>query len=108
MKTYTLDDGSGTYITYALKRKNYDDLIITNVLVPRILVLVALPKQLNEWMTLSPEQLVLKRCAHWVSLFGNPESANAATVTVRVPRDNLLTPEALCDMMQKINDKGAL
>jgi hypothetical protein len=32
---------------YALKRKNYDDLILTDVLCPRILILILLPKNLT-------------------------------------------------------------
>jgi hypothetical protein len=108
MKTTSTDDGSGGAISYPLKRKNYDDLILMDVLVPRILVLVTLPDNIEEWLSLSVEELVLRRCGYWVSLAGNPESDNVATVTVYVPRVNLLTPHAIQQMMSDINDGVAL
>ncbi len=48
MKTWTGDDCSSDPIRYPLKRKNYDDLILTDVLAPRILVLVTIPKDVGE------------------------------------------------------------
>ncbi len=106
MKTWTGDDGTGEAMRYPLKRKNYHDLIIADTLVSRILVLVTLPHDLGEWMSLLPDQLVLRRCGYWVSLFGRPPSDNEISVTVPVPRTNLLTPEALQGMMQRISDGG--
>jgi len=106
MKTTITDDGGGDTISYALKRKNYDDLIPENLLSPRILVLVTLPRDLSDWLTMSPAQLVLYRCANWVSLRGLPASSNANNVTVHVPRANLFTPESVVIMMQTINSGG--
>lgn len=108
MKTTSTGDGGGDDIRYPLKMKNYKDLILTNVLAPRILVLVALPANMEEWLSLTAEQLVLRRCGYWVSLAGKPESANETSVTISVPRENLLTPEAVHWMMHKINEGGAL
>lgn len=107
MKTWTGDDGTGEAMRYPLKRKNYDDLVIADTLVSRILVLVTLPEDLGEWMSQSPEQLVLRRCGYWVSLFGRPPSDNETSVTVPVPRTNLLTPEVLQGMMRRISEGGS-
>ncbi|MGL4960612.1 MAG: DUF4365 domain-containing protein [Inquilinus sp.] len=108
MKTWTGDDGTGDIIRYPLRRKNYDDLILTDVLAPRILVLVTLPDDLKEWMCLSPDQLLLRRCGYWASLAGQPPSDNETSITVSVSRANLLTVEALRDLMERINEGGAL
>jgi hypothetical protein len=108
MKTTATADDSDRVIRYPLKKKNYNDLILTNVLAPRILVLVTLPTDMEEWFSLTAEQLVLKRCAYWITLAGQPESDNEKSVTVSVPRENLLTAEALQMMMNKINEEGAL
>jgi hypothetical protein len=108
MKTTTMDQGGdGADIRYPLKRKNYDDLII-EAFSPRILVLVALPREIDAWLSQTPEQLVLRRCAYWVSLAGKPQSDNESSVTVSLPRTNLLTVQTLQEMMQRINEKGAL
>jgi hypothetical protein len=108
MKTWTGDDGSTDPIRYALKVKNYDDLIAADVLCPRILVVVTVPESPDHWLTLSPEQLALRRCAYWVSLAGPPPSENETTVTISVPRENLLTVAALESMMRRINEVCAL
>ena len=108
MKTWSGDDCSSDPIRYPLKRKNYDDLILTDVVVPRILVLVTIPKDIGEWTAWSAEQLTLRRCGYWMSLAGLPQSDNETTVTVSVPRANVLTAEALKDMMQRVNDRGSV
>ncbi len=106
MKTTTIDYDGDT-IPYPLKVKNYNDLIITDILVPRILVLVLLPPQVEEWLTLSQTELILRRCCYWTSLRGQPRSDNQYTVTVPIPRSNMFTVEALCRMMVQINEGGA-
>jgi hypothetical protein len=108
MKTTITDDGDGANISYALKRKNYDDLILTDLTDPRILVLVILPRNIEEWLTLSPEQLVLRRCGYWVSLCGNPSTENENTVTVHIPRANMFTAAKLQNMMHRIDEGGVL
>jgi hypothetical protein len=60
MKTWNGDDRASDPIRYPLKRKNYDDLILTDVLAPRIFVLVTIPQDIGDWMTLSAEQLILR------------------------------------------------
>lgn len=107
MKTWIGDDEKGREIRYPLKRKNYDDLILEDVLAPRVLVLVTVPRDISDWIVLSPQQLILRRCGYWVSLAGQPPSDNDTSVTVSVPRANALTVEALQGLMQRINEGGA-
>src|SRR5215469_9173866 len=101
MKTTIIIDEKldGDVIRYPLKRKNYDDLIMVNLLSPRILIVVTLPRDIEEWLSLSPEELVLRRCAYWVSLAGQQPSENETNVTVTLPRVNLFTVDALRSMM---------
>jgi hypothetical protein len=107
MKSTIHAEGDETRIRYALNRKNYDDLILQEVAVPRILILVIVPANVAEWMYLSTEQLVLLRGAYWISLVGKPESNNDISVTVSVPRANLFTVEGLRGIMMRINEGGA-
>jgi Domain of unknown function (DUF4365) len=107
MKTTTTTDGDGDTIQYPLKVKNYNDLIITDILAPRILILVLLPPHIDEWLAVSPTELILRRCSYWTSLRGRPTSDNEYTVTVPIPRANIFTVDALCRMMAQINEGGA-
>jgi hypothetical protein len=108
MKTVLLDDENLEIIPYPLKRKNYDDLILTDILVPRILVLVTLPTDIAEWLVLSPRELLLRRCAYWKSLAGFPASDNQISVTVHVSTGQPFSVEQLCQMMQKLSQGSAL
>jgi hypothetical protein len=56
------DDWRGDEIRYPLKRKNYDELILSEAFTPRILVLVTSPRDIREWLSLSPDPLILRRC----------------------------------------------
>ena len=107
MKTTTAIDGSGNPIQYRLKVKNYNDLVLTDILAPRILVLVLLPSNVEEWLDMSPTALILHCCSYWTSLRGQLTSDNEYTVTVPVPRSNMFTVEALGGMMAQINEGGA-
>ncbi len=106
MKTTADDNDTGEFISYALKRKNYDDLIPVDVLSPRILVLVRLPSDVGRWLSLAPTQLVLNHCAYWLSLRGMPPTDNKTAVTVHIPRKNLFTPESLQTIMNLVNEDG--
>jgi Domain of unknown function (DUF4365) len=55
-------------IHFPLPAKNYEDLIPANLAVPRILVVVIVPKLTSDWFTLSDESLILRNCAYWASL----------------------------------------
>jgi hypothetical protein len=108
MKSTRTDDREATAIRFPLRRKNYDDLILTDVSCPRLLVLVLVPPEVETWMVQTAEQLVLRRCGYWLSLAGLPPSDNDSTITVSVPRANILTVTALNSLMQRANDGEAL
>lgn len=101
-------DVEDDFIRYDLKRKNYDDLILTDLFTPRLLVLVLVPKDITAWLTLAPDQLILRRCAYWISLAGNPPTTNETAVRVSVPRANLFNVASLEGLMQRANDQEIL
>lgn len=109
MKSRRVEEADGdAVIRYDLKRKNYDDLILTDILSPRLLVLVLVPQDVDAWLELTPEQLVLRRCAYWACLAGQPPTTNESTVRVSVPRSNLLNVTSLKGLMQRANDQEPL
>jgi hypothetical protein len=89
--------------TYILKKKNYDDLRIETQ-VPRILVVLRLPKSESEWLNISAEELVIRRAAYWVSLRDKPEVPNEDSVTVYIPMENMFDIACLRDLMEKARD----
>jgi Domain of unknown function (DUF4365) len=106
VKSTSNGSGSETAIPYPLKRKNYDDLILSDLLTPRVLVLVLVPPDPQAWLSASPEAFVLRHCAYWASLRGLPATSNESSVTVHVPRANLFDRAGLDGLMRAINEGG--
>jgi Domain of unknown function (DUF4365) len=64
---------------------------------PTYLVVFHMPGSESEWLDVTPESLILRRCLRFVSLRNAPETANQ-TITMYVPERNVLTPDALRDL----------
>ena len=92
------------HVTYPLKLKNYDELRPVNVLVPRILIVVHVPDRVGDWLGHSEAELAMRHCGYWLSLRGQPATANTTNVTVQFPRTNQFTVANLQGIMQRIGD----
>jgi hypothetical protein len=97
-----------TVVQYDLAAKNYDDLRDLEAGCPRILVLLILPDDENQWTEQTEEQLLLRHAAYWISLRGREPSANSRTVRLAIPRANLLTITALQALMQRVRRRQPL
>jgi uncharacterized protein DUF4365 len=86
--TINLGDAVDGVFRFPLKRRNYD-LLREQTQVPRLLVILDLPKEEKHWLSVTPEELVLRRCAFWASLAGLPDTDNRESVTVSIPSANL-------------------
>ncbi|KKZ14065.1 MAG: hypothetical protein TH68_05765 [Candidatus Synechococcus spongiarum 142] len=86
----------------SLSIKNYNDLR-KETQTPRLLVMLELPQDESDWMMVTPEKLILRRRAYWLSLQGGEhgEVSNKTKVTVRVPVGNVLDVEMLQTLMEK-------
>jgi hypothetical protein len=89
-----------------LKLKNYDDLREPTE-VKRILVVVLVPDDLADYLAESENELAMRRCGYWYSLRGMAGTANQTGETVRIPRAQAFTVEALRGIMRRIG-QGAL
>lgn len=95
------------HLAFPLPIKNYDDLRCEDTHLTRYLVVVKVPAQEAEWLTHSEEQLVLRHCGYWVSLKGAASTENQETVTIQVPRGQLLNPEGLRRLMDRVGEEVA-
>lgn len=93
-------------IRFSLPIKNYGELRGSRFIYPRILILVHVPGDVDYWLQQSEEQLIMRHCGYWFSLREEPESSNADNVTVRIPRANQFTVDALQTMMRRTGDGG--
>jgi hypothetical protein len=87
-------------ISYPLKRRNYD-LLIERSGHPRLLMIYQMPEDKPSWLHCDEDQMVLKKCAYWVSLKGCPASDNDVSVTVQIPVNQVLTIQELARLMDE-------
>ena len=98
-------DGS---ISYALEAKNYNILVDSKRITPIILVVLHMNEDENLWIEQTPDYLKITKCAYWISLVGQPLTENTSTKTITIPASNILSKEALKDIMIKVANNQSL
>ena len=81
--------------SYPLGIKNYNELRDTTCNPLKLLVLLILPADHQQWLEVSEDQLMARRCAYWLGLHGAPASTNETNQTVYIPTANILSPDSL-------------
>ncbi len=106
LKSTSLDKNANSqdHFPFDLKVKNFNDLVLDSFS-PRILIVYLLPENDNDWVKHSLKELSMCGCAYWVSLKGKEKSTNKATVRVDVPFRNVLSPDNLDLLLNKV-DQG--
>lgn len=102
-KNWTMNE---EHIGYDLEVKTYNDLILrrnTSGATPCILILLCLPGDPQEWLEISEEQLLLRRCCYWHYLVGDL-TENTETIRVRIPDAQRLTSESLLSLLQQVKE----
>ncbi|MXY45416.1 MAG: DUF4365 domain-containing protein [Chloroflexi bacterium] len=87
-------------LRFTLPIKNYEDLR-ADTLTPRILIVLLMPQQFDEWTSQSHDELCLRRCAYWLCLQGQQATRNISSVTVELPTANMFNAAQLQELMQK-------
>lgn len=99
--TVNLGEARDGYYHYPLNAKNYESLRIETI-APRLLVVLDLPREEEQWLTVTAGNLVMRRCAYWLSLKGFEERENVASVTVRIPTAHIFDAENLRSLMEQV------
>lgn len=93
-------DLSGEVFPFDLPMKNYNELRQSSRS-PRLLVVMALPVEKEEWLQITAEQLIARRCCYWHSLIDEPEVSNTTSRRIRISTRQVLTPESLRELLLK-------
>jgi hypothetical protein len=75
---------------------------------PRILLVLVLPADEVDWLSQSPEELVIRHCAYWRSLKGFPATAATKTTRVVIPLANVFSVEAVQTLLQRVKERREL
>jgi hypothetical protein len=81
---------------FSLKESNYRQLSVPRTHPPRILVVVKCPQDFAQWVEVSPEELLVRSQAWWVSLRGAPAfPADQDSTTISIPKSQVFDASAL-------------
>lgn len=88
-------------IKFSLPVKNYEDLKgIT--LVPRILVVMLVPEDVETWIEQNENHMLVRRCAYWVSLQGQSDTENVSSITIDIPRNQIFNVTSIQSLMERV------
>lgn len=85
---------------FKLGRSNNDKLIDASV-IPRLLVVLDLPKESTTWLSVTEQGLILRRRAYWFSFRGLSETRNKESITVSIRGRNVLDVQSLQALMEQ-------
>lgn len=92
-------------IAFDLEQKNYNDLCDAELMYPRILIVVVVPRHVNRWVVHTEGQMSLHYCGYWKSIKGEAPT-NQTTKRVHLNRTNVLNVEGLQTLMTRIGMTG--
>jgi hypothetical protein len=99
VKSWCSPGGNATAWRYRMRAEHYNELAGRLFYLPRYLFLVIVPADAEQYTTVSDSALHLRHAGYWASLADLPQVTDARTVTVDVPRHNLLTAASLHDLL---------
>ena len=97
-------------VIYDLEAKTYNDLVARfkrRRATPMILVVLCLPKEEAEWLTLSADQMTLKHCCYWCQ-FAGEFTDNEQRIRIEIPQGNVLTPDTVARLLALVEAGEAL
>jgi hypothetical protein len=99
VKSWCNPSGSATTWRYRMRAAHFNELAGGRFYLPRYLFLVVVPQDADEYAVAADDALRLHHAGYWASFADRELVAGASTITVDVPRRNLLTAAALRGLM---------
>jgi len=93
------------HVSITMRRDRYDYYRINNPIVHKIIVILSMPKDQQNWVSAQHQALLVRHCAYWVSIAGYPASS-AEKPTVKASVNAIFDDVALCGIMERIGQGG--
>lgn len=96
VKAWTPHGKPDDFWHFRMSVKHYN-MLVGKFGIPRYLFLVVLPADPADWIESTPDGIRIKQGVYWANLMGRPLSTapGESKLTVKVPRENLLTVDGL-------------
>ncbi|GIH20682.1 DUF4365 domain-containing protein [Rugosimonospora africana] len=104
VKSWSSPRGTDVHWHYPIDVDNYNNLAGAGFTVPRYLFLVIVPADVRQFAQVDETSMRLNHCGYWASLHDRPlvDPAVQRSVTVHVPRRNLLTVSGLRALLHPV------
>jgi hypothetical protein len=91
------------YIVYDMEADAFNRLVHQreNAALPCALVLCCLSKDQSKWLTICEDDLRIEKCCYYYFIEGGT-TKNSSKKRIRIPRNQLLTPESIIALKDKI------
>ncbi len=96
------------FVSWSLDIDHYDSLRM-DASVPHLLVVLLLPSNVDEAVEHTVDHLLIRRCAYWVNMTGQPPAkSGAGSHTVPLPKSQVFSPTALRDILETVSKGDSL
>ena len=98
------------HITFVISTKAYNKIVTRNNERSLRLILIAfcIPEVDDKWLQVTEENLILNRACYWLEITDKDRKPIDSTVTLHIPRKNLLTADELNSLMDKVQREESL
>jgi hypothetical protein len=99
VKSWCHPGGNTTMWRYRMRAEHYNELAGDLFYLPRYLFLVIVPADAEQYTSVANDAMRLHHAGYWASFADQPQVVQARTITVDVPRHNLLTAASLRNLL---------
>lgn len=95
-------------VVYDLESQTYNNLVLRSKrtgATPLILILLCLPHDQSSWLHFDESRMLLKECSYWHQLTGT-ETDNKSSRRIRIPRVQMLRPETLSELLERVEHRS--
>lgn len=96
------DSGS---ISAGITGKRWNYFCTPDPTIDKIIVIMYIPKDQQEWILASHDVLSVRHCAYWINIAGEPKTEKD-NLKVKASINQVFDDVALCDMMERIGRGG--
>ncbi|MEC4015594.1 DUF4365 domain-containing protein [Streptomyces sp. H27-D2] len=96
---------AGQTFGFTIDNDHLTKLARSPVSVHKILVVMLVPRDQEEWLRAGHDSLELRHCCYWTNLAGHPVTGRRRT-TVRIPTSRFFDDRALCEIMTRVGAGG--
>lgn len=89
-------------VIYDIDAEAYNRIVLRrqNAITPCVLLLCCLPKKNTNWVNADENRLILRKCCYYHEINGE-KTSNTSSKRLKIPRNQLLTENAVIELIKK-------